>query len=282
MNPVSLLLIDDDPAYCLKLQAEGRDYRFEIVALHNLEDGMDALVASRRIKAVILDGRCLLEPNQKEAARTNFVHHALQRIADIENEYNRIIPFCINTEHPNDFVEDLDGIAPVFTKSLNNADLFDWLNHEISQLPETMIRKRYNETFLKTENLFTDEENDLLIDVLQTANSSDPAVIITNLALLRRLLERVIDISCTVKLNKQPHDFKVGHGSRTRRILDAMHRKVLPLELYNSANQLYVTCSKYGNHHGLQIKGELAYKPGKFAVQYLVFMYLELIDYLLD
>jgi hypothetical protein len=281
MNPVTLLLIDDDPAYCLKLQTEGKGYRFDIVAHHNLEDGMEALVASRRIKAVILDGRCFLEPGQG-VARANFVYHALQRIADIENEYNRSIPVCINTEHCGDFIEDLDGIAQVFSKADEHAALFEWVKSALAQLPETVVRKRFVETFEKTAPYFTDEEDDLLVDVLQTAHLSDPAIIITNLALLRRLLERLADIACVKKLNKDPLEFSEGHGSRTRRILETMHRRALPHDLFVSANQLYVICSKYGNHQNLPTKGELPYSPNKYLVQSLVFAYLALVDHLLD
>jgi hypothetical protein len=280
MNPTSLLLIDDDPAYCLQKEA-AKAYRIDILYHNNLEEGMAVLESSRRIKAVILDGRCLLEPCQKSAARTNFVFHAMQQISDIENTYNRLIPCCVNTEQPTDFIEDLDGITQVFQKFEQNNALFDWLKNAIAQLPDTLIRKRYDDIFEKTSSHFTEEEEELLLDVLQTAHLSDPSRIITNLALLRRLLERLVDIACTVKLKKQLHEFTVGHGSRTKRILDAMNQNVLPSDLYVSANQLYVTCSKYGNHQGLKTNGA-TFKPGRYSVQRLVFAYLELLDYLLS
>jgi len=281
MNPTTLLLIDDDPAYCLQLKEAAKAYRIDILYHHNLEEGMAALESSRRIKAVILDGRCLLEPDQKCAARTNFVFHGLQQIRDIENTYNRLIPCCVNTEQPIDFNEDLDGITQVFQKFEQNNALFDWLKNAIAQLPDTLIRKRYDDIFEKTSIHFTEEEEDLLVDVLQTVHLSDPSQIITNLALLRRLLERLVDIACPLKLKKQPHEFTVGQGSRTKRILDAMHNNVLPSDLFVSANQLYATCSKYGNHQGLKTNGAI-FKPGRYTVQRLTFAYLELADYLLS
>jgi len=281
MNPTTLLLIDDDPSYCLLVKEAAKAYRFDIQYHHNLEEGMQALALSRRFKAVILDGHCVLEPDQKSAARTNFVYHAMQQIKDIEKEYSRMIPYCVNTGNLGDFREDLDGIAPVFQKNIQQTDMFDWLKNAISLLPETLIRKRYDDIFSKTATHFTEEEEDLLIDVLQTAHLSDPSLIITNLALLRRLLERLVDIACTVKLKKQPHEFSVGQGSRTKRILEAMHQNVLPSDLFVSANQLYATCSKYGNHQDLKTIGA-TFKPGRYTAQRLVFAYLELADYLLS
>jgi transcriptional accessory protein Tex/SPT6 len=282
MSPSHLLLLDDDPAYCLQLQEEAKAYRFDIHYHHNLEDGLDALLASRRYKAVILDGRCFIEPGQQGTARSNFVYHALQRIADIENEYNRTIPFCINSEHPDDFREDLEGIAHVFRKTIQHEALFEWLKDTIYLLPETTIRKQYYDIFEKIAPHFSEEEEDLLIDVLQGSGTSDRALIITNLALLRRLLERLIDIACVTKLNKQPEAFLSGSGSRTRLILDALNNRVLPPELFVTANQLYKTCSKYGNHKSLQNKALPQLNINKYFSQRLVHTFLELADYLLE
>jgi hypothetical protein len=281
MNPTHLLLLDDDPAYCLQLQEAAKAYRFEIHYRHNLEDGLDALIASRRYKAVILDGRCLLKPDQTGPARSNFVHHALLQIDNIEDEYNRTIPFCINSEHPDDFREDLEGIANVFRKTQQHDALFHWLKNTIALLPETTIRKQYHDVFEKVNTHFTEEEEELLIDVLQAAGSSDSALITTTLALLRRLLERTIDIACIIKLNAQPNKFAVGTGSRTRRIIDAMHPRLLPAELYTDANYLYKICSRFGNHVVRPDKKNTNYVPGKYGLQKLIYIYLELTYYLL-
>jgi hypothetical protein len=277
-----LLLIDDSPDYCAQLAQKAQEYGMETVFFHNLEEGFEELVASRRIKAVILDGRCYLTPEQSGTARSNFVLKAIRQIQEIEVEYNRVIPFCVNSEHPSDFAEDLEGTAPVFTKSLQHDELFSWLKTEIAALPETVIRKQYYDLFRVIENRFTSEEEELLIDVLQARNSSDQAVIITSLAILRRLLEKLMDIAAIEKLNKQPSAFTDVKGSRTRRILDELHPRILPYELYSSAVALYKICSKYGNHNDPPVPGKVRYSPGKYALKRLVFAFAELIDFLLD
>lgn len=280
MKPSRLLLIDDDVLYCSALQSEGKRNGFDIVFFHNLQEGLNELISSRRIRAVILDGRCFIEPGQKDRAMSNFVFLAMKKINEIEDDYNRIIPLCVNTEHPADFTEDLEGIIPVFQKNKQHDELFEWLRIAISQLPEDIIRKRYDDVFDKINPLFSDEEEDLLVDILQSLGTSDTTVIITNLAILRRLLERLFDVYCIEKLKKLPGDFTIGHGSRTRKIIDFMHNKYLPGELYVTANILYKTCSKYGNHSDLNIKSD-SFIPDKYSYQRLVNSYMELINFIL-
>jgi len=84
MNPTPSLLIDDNPEYCLLVKEPPKEYRFDILVHHNIQEGIAALEWSRRIKEVILNGRCLLEPGQKSPARTNFLFHAQQQISNIE------------------------------------------------------------------------------------------------------------------------------------------------------------------------------------------------------
>lgn len=281
MNPTRILLIDDDWSYCKQLQTAGTENRFDIVFYHNLEDGMEALVTSRRIKAVILDGHCFLDPEQKGIARSNFVHHALHQIADIENEYNRVIPCCVNTGQTIDFREDLEGLVPVFQKRGQEEELFDWLTTTISQLSETLVRKQYDDLFEKTNFHFSDEEEDLLIDVIQFAGKSDQASITTGMAILRKLLEILMDKIYFGQLRKSPEDLMKVKGSRTLRILDEFHQSILPSELYVTATHLYKTCSKYGIHNDPSPKNQIVYKPGKYALKRLLYSYLELADFLL-
>ncbi len=281
MNPLSILLIDDNPAYCLELQEVAKHFRFNITFFHNLEDGMEALTKSRRLKAVILDDRCLLEPGQPGAARSNFVFHALQQLRDIEHHYNRAIPFCVNSENPAEFREDLEGISRVFVKKNEHDQMFRWLKDSIEQLPETAIRKEFYGIFEKMDAIFNEEQQELLIDVLQGRVSAEPSRIVTNMAILRRLLEDLVNAVCLKKPGKPPAAFDTGTGSRTRRILEAMRPRILPDELFVQANQLYKTCSRYGNHVHLFGSSVPCFSPGKYTLARLVYAFLEIADYLL-
>lgn len=282
MNPPHILLIDDDPSYCIQLRAAAIHAGFEIIFHHNLEDGMGALKETRRLKAVILDGRCFLEPGQAGVAHSNFVFHALQQLADIEHHYNRAIPFCVNSENPEDFREDLDGIASVFLKRSEHEGMFGWLKEAIADLPETAIRRRFANIFEAIDAHLDEEQQELLIDVLQNQGTLDSAGIVANLAMLRRLLEDIVDAACVLKLGKRPSEFDNGQGSRTRRILEALHPRALPAELLSQAISMYKTCSKYGNHVAHRNSRGNAYFPGEYALPRLVFTFLELACYLLN
>ncbi|MCX6266918.1 MAG: hypothetical protein NTW16_06105 [Bacteroidetes bacterium] len=282
MNPHRLLLIDDDPAYCTLLKQEACKAGFEVMYFHNLEEGMEALKATRRLKAVILDGRCFLEPGQGGGAHSNFVFHALQQLTDIEHHYNRSIPFCVNSENPEDFREDLDGITRVFLKQREHEKMFAWLKESIEELAETAIRRRFYDVFELVEPYFSEEQQELLIDVLQNQGTSERSGIVTHLAILRRLLEDLVDAGCVLKLGKQPSEYKEGHGSHTRRILEAMHPRVLPAELYVQATNMYKTCSKYGNHVSRGSSRDHVYFPGKYLLPRLVFTFLELACFIFD
>jgi hypothetical protein len=251
---------------------------------HNLEDGMELLRKSRKIKAVILDGRCILEPGQQQGmAKSNFVFHGWDQIKEIEHDFNRNIPFCVNTEIPDDFIEDLEGITRVFKKNNDHHAMFQWLSDTVEQLPETATRKEFQGIFELIDIVFNDDLQELLLDVIQTRDSNDKAVIVTNMARLRRLLESLVDVACLRLLGKQPTSFKFQHASRTRNILEAMHPAVLPPELYIQATQLYKTCSKYGNHADLlQVSPDATFLPGKYTTQRLAYSFIELAHHLLS
>lgn len=276
-----ILLIDDDSIYSTKLQAEAKLFGFDVVIADNLEDGMEMLRESRKLKAVILDGRCFLTESKEEPVRSNFVSHALRQIGEIEDDYNRIIPFCINTETPADFKEDMMGIAEVFAKEKEHDLLFKHLGGLLKALPETIVREEFEAVFAKVQNRFDEEDEELLLSVLQTIGKSDKAEIATHLGLLRRLLETLIDEVCEEKLNRTLDSFMHGEGSRTRRILEAMRYKVLPIELYDSAIHLYRIGSRYGNHQDPVSPGTITLHPNKYTYYRMVYALLELIEFLL-
>ena len=280
--PYPILLIDDDPAYCRLLQDEAKKFRFIITYFDNLEDGLEELKKSRRMKAVILDDRCKLESRQLEASKANFVFHAMQQLADIEHHYNRSIPFCVNSVKPDEFREELEGITPVFVKKADHEQMFHWIKDAIDQLPETAIRREYSEIFEKVALIFNEDQQEMLIDVIQKRGITDSASIVTSMAILRRLLENLVNAVCLKHLGKHPEYFVNGqNGSRTRQILEAMHPRILPPELFSTATQLYKTCSKYGNH---DIRHSISnnFVPTTFTLTRLTYTFLELFDYLIN
>ena len=281
MIPYSILLIDDDPVYCRQLQEAARGFRFHITVFHNLEEGMKELRKSRRIKAIILDDRCVLQASQQGAGKSNFVIHAIQQLKDIEHEYKRSIPYCVNCVIKDEFREDLEGVTQLFVKKQDHDQMFNWLKDSIDQMPETAIRREFYGVFEKVSAVFNEDHQELLIEVLQNRGIADSTTIVTNLIILRLLMEILVDAVCLKKLGRQPDDFVNGqNGSRTRQILEAMQPQILPSELFIQATQLYKTCSKYGNHPPPYLSAN-RFSPTPFTVTRLVYTFLEIADHLL-
>jgi len=276
-----ILLIDDDENYVAKLSADALKAGFEIVSDDNLESGIIRLRSGRRIAAVILDGRCPLSASGNQPAKLSFVTHALQQIRELEDEYNRAIPFCINTDTPEEFAEEYEGIAHVFRKGTEHEALFAHLRDLIRALPETTVREEFGEVLTKFSSRFDDETTELLIDALLALESADKATIIKNLGVLRLLLESLIDEVCQEKLHRPVEAYLHGEGSRTRRMLDDMKQHVIPIEMYDSAVQIYRICSRYGNHADPVAPGAIVLKPTRYTYQRLVYGLLELMEFLL-
>lgn len=276
-----ILLIDDDENYVAKLSADALKAGFEIVSDDNLESGIIRLRSGRRIAAVILDGRCPLSASGNQPAKLSFVTHALQQIRELEDEYNRAIPFCINTNTPEEFLEEYEGIARVFKKDSEHPELFAHLRDLIKALPETRVREEFGGVLTKFSNRFDDETTELLIDALLALESADKATIIKNLGVLRLLLESLIDEVCQEKLHRPVEAYMHGEGSRTRRMLDDMKQHVIPIEMYDSAVQIYRICSRYGNHADPVTPGTIVLSPTRYTYQRLVYGLLELMEFLL-
>ena len=275
-KPSSILLIDDEPDYCRMLTDEARSNRYLIHCFHTLEEGIAHLEKNQKIRAVVLDSRCALDDEQDLGSiKTNFVFHAMDQINRIEHQQNRYIPFMVFADELFDLEKDLDGLARVISKKQGSIELFRQLDEALALLPEIMVREKHPEIFDFLENYCSDHDEDLMESLLMQAEKSDPHSIITNIALTRRLLEKLFDVLAVNVLAKKPESFEVKTNSRTRSIMDCLAReKLLPPELRKTASHLYGFSSKYGNHNLLG--SENSYFPGSYAVVGNVNLLLEL------
>ena len=280
MIPYSILLIDDDRDYCRQVLNAAKPYRLMVVFFHNLEDGLNALIESRRFKAIILDDRCILKTNQSGAAKSNFVIHAIQQLKDIEHKNKRSIPFCVNCEKLDEFREDLEGISRLFVKKQDHDQMFQWLRKSMDELPETSIRKEFYGIFEKTSDIFNEDRQESLVELLQNRGVTDSNTNIDSMRTLRLLLEVLMDSVCFQKIGKHPDEVltKGRDESRTRQIITAMTPRILPAELHTQAHELYRICSKHGNHPSSSAN---RYRPSALTITRLIYTLLELIDFLI-
>ncbi len=275
-KPIQILLIDDETESCKMLQAEARRKRFIVDCFHTLDEGIAHLEQNQKIRAVILDSRCALDDEQNpDSIKTNFVFHAMDQINRIEHEQNRYIPFMVFANNLFDLEKDLDGIAKVISKKQGYDALFKHLDDLIALLPEMIVRDKYAVIFEFIENYLTDDDDDLMETLLMQSEKSDTSSIVTNITLIRRLLEKLFDILAPNILGKPPDNFEQKGKSRTRNIMGVLvANKYLPYELKKSAGNLYSFSSKFGNHN--LIGGDNHYFPGKYAVASGIFSLLEI------
>ena len=271
-----LLLIDDDPAYCRVLHSLARQKGWALEYCDNLEDGMKKLSAMPRFRAVILDGHCFLSDEKDHPPGQNFVFHALQDITALEVSHSRSIPFCVNTAQPEAFRDGLEGIAPVFTKQIDEDKLFHWLDDAIGNLPETRLRKEYPEVFEDIGLLLDEQHEDDLLRLILRFERKNPNDTETLLALSRVILEAALMQMSWKILQKDPASLTHGRVGIASAITDrlARHPRV-SRTLTSVASHTYKYCSRFGNH--AFSAHEENYRTGLYAAGRIVFSLLEVL-----
>lgn len=275
---ILVLLIDDDKNYCRILQEKAKQAILELSIAHNLKEGLEMIGNNRRIKAVILDGHCLLESNQPDGPKANFVYHALHHLDDLEREQNRIIPRCVNSEIPSDFVEELQGLIPVFSKNSDSNLLFRWVRQSISQLEEVQVMEKHPAIFDNSQLVFNDLEEDELIDLLIFAENPDESEIPSRLAVIRRLLERLTAVCAEELLKTSADSYANMMGVSVKPVFDALRSKqIVPGILAKQVRDLYSYCSEFGNH--IQTDGKPEYHADTYAYRRNLNGFLEVLSY---
>ena len=271
-----ILLIDDDPDWCRKIEQRATERGFEISYFSNLDDGIAFLESNQKVRMVILDSRCALDGEQRpDSFKTNFVFHAMDQINRVEYQQNRHIPFVVFSDELFDLEKDLEGLAKVISKKEGDAPLWDHIERIIETLPEMAIREKYQKVFSFIGDFMSEEDDDLMESLLMNMERSDPHSVVTNLSVTRRLLEKLFDTVAPNRLGKPAGAFERKGMSRTRSIMSTLaSARFLSHELQRTAGNLYTFTSKYGNHNKLD--GRDTYAPGVHAALSSAFALLEL------
>lgn len=282
-----VLLIDDDNNYIEQLLNEAKAYHLEIIPVNNLDSGIEILESNINIQAVILDSHCMIEPEQDpDSDKSNFIFHALHRLTDIEHVHNRFIPYCVNTEFPDEFKNELNGITQVFTKHKHHKELFEFVRIEIEAQPETLAINKHEKVFRFFDDYMNAEDTDMLLEVIVNQSKQDKADIVANFALLRRLEEKLFDVLAVNALGLNPVELDRQRMSRTKNIIiQFKNKRKIPIYLFDFAMDIYTVASIYGAHNPINRNQRISFVPGKYTVQSLLYAFLELIawaDIILD
>lgn len=245
----SFLLIDDNADYCSSILSLIRQTKLQLHIAHSLEEGLEMLEVNRRIKTVVLDGHCFIEPEQEGQPEVNFVYHALHALDDLERAQNRLIPRCVNTELPGEFERELAGLVPVFDKGQDAANLFHWIKEAVDALPGNRVRTTHERLFELIPLIYNDLEEDELTDMLLFEEHPDASDIPAKLSAIRRLLEKLADVNAIKLLDRSPASFEAFRGVSVKPIFDSLYtRKIIPRPVNRLAHYLYSYCSEYGTH----------------------------------
>lgn len=278
--PAHILIIDDDAGFAVQLAGEARQYRLLAQIAGNLEEGMSMLEKSPRVMALVLDDHCLLGPGDLPSeASARFLIKAMDQINRVELEQDRHLPFCICSKTPDRWAEMFEGTAAVFSRNGRHGAMFESLRQQIENLPVTRLIEKFDDVFVFLDQYGGSGEYDLVVQLMAQLQKTDASAIATNLAMLRRLLEMLIDTVTVQALGIDPHSLDTPAMGRTKAAMQALKsRKMLPRFVADMAHTLYSTASRYGNH-SFSGKG---YLPGKYTVQAQFFAYCEAVAWALQ
>ncbi len=191
-NPVDILMIDDDVDVCNSTKLKARNANIRITHFQTFEEGFAELEDNHIYKAVILDGRGLMNDAQ-EREKSSFVHASIEKLNELKFKHNRMLPFCVFTAYLDDLKESLEGRVRIFDKDADDYDeMFQYLKDEVDQLPETKIRAQYGEVFeLFTLGYLPSSKEKDLISILRNIDSNEERVIKNNAAAIRTFLEAI-------------------------------------------------------------------------------------------
>jgi hypothetical protein len=272
-----ILLIDDEKEYCSRLKSEAISYNLMVNFFHNLEEGMKGLESNRQYNYVILDDRCILNPeDHPNNAKSNFVIKAFDEINRIEKKHDRTIPFCVNAYNVEEFKELFAGTTKVFKKYKGHKEMFDHIRQTLNQLEEVRITEKYKSTFKFIHNHWGNNEVNYMMDIIKKIERKDSASIIKNLSMIRRMEENLFSLVCRQQVGENLENFYYNHKKGIKAMVDWLEKKEhLPGYLKHTAYQIYHISSEYASH----VPRKNDYFPGNFTSKSVFYGLMALIKW---
>ena len=295
MQPIHVLLIDDEKDYCDSLKTNARISGILIADFQSLDEGLKELEKELKYKAIILDAKCMVDKSQS-VDNFDFLPVALDRLKVFEQQYNLHLPFVVNTGYIGE--KELSMVkrqiderkGKIFSKTDTKDDLFNYLISEINILEITKFEKDFEKVIQVFEKgyLPNNMRNDLF-KVFQKKDSSNPTDIKDNLSTIRRILDEIFSKISSSKpfvlpSAKNTFNKKVKHLSGNIQESPVGSGNYIPstnkyqastIEFLSTA--IYRISSDFGSHAVPTISARNQPMPTSMTVNSLVYAIMEII-----
>jgi hypothetical protein len=310
MQTIDILLIDDNKDYCRSLRnrflqiGEDIDLNIQVRDFQNLEDGFAELEKDSKYKALILDAKALITPEQ-ETEDFNFLPLALHRLEKLNQKTGRIhTPFAVITGYYDNFLS-FDTLikeqkGKLFDKSSQEEEMLQYLLKEIENCKITKIEKQYADVFQVFDKGYLESKfRKELLQILQNIEDSSQnqnilrAVRVIQDEVYIELNRKNIVPSAIQKLNNRTNrneNFPLSFADKNKHLSgneiwdNSVKKNIASTTIYQTsaisylASAIYKISSDFGNHppqKPTNVAVDYWEMPSNYAVKSLVFALLE-------
>lgn len=252
MKPLHILLYEDNQAYTDSFKLKAQKNRILVDAVNNVDSLFERLeVNPKKYQFIVLDARAFLREGQTSGTESeaNLIR-IFRDLPKIEAKLGRPIPHAINTGFADVKLSHEKVLeCPIFDKGDEERlikHIWDTFNNsEIGK-----IKSNFPE-FIDFADAYFDVANyEVLVSLLKDDNFSSPAIgkRVTNLAMLRRVTECIMDI-VHVEFLDSIGEAVNSRATRLNDIADYLNRREdIPTHIYGIIINIRKTANQYGSH----------------------------------
>jgi hypothetical protein len=190
-SQIKIVLIDDNKDYGEALIRRASQIGLTISHFTNLYDGIQSIKSDNSICGLILDGHCKL--NENTPAGDDFLPAAQLEIDTLASSHDRHLYVIINSAYPEKY-ESIFKRFDFVHKTTDNALLMQKVQTGVSELDETILRKKYQTEIEWLNKLFPDSNREReLLTVLRRMQSMDLVQIENVMNTIRGIVEALVD-----------------------------------------------------------------------------------------
>ncbi len=273
----NVLLVDDDKKFAREIISYAKSFEINIYHKTNFKDMVEFLnTVSRLIVCVVLDIRCLLEPDQ-QVEKVDFLSKALNHLDQQYKDLPRVILTADTEGYSN--VKEYFPQEKLFKKI--NADiisLFQFIRSLDSE--KIKIRNSFPQIFeIIDKSPLNDEAKVQFLDLIKNSESTEYSQILNNLSTIRRIQESIFQSINKTNKDIIPDELFKDNGDikfwDIHRHLKGNVREINPREWKTTTQEYYSGIIEYFSETLYKVASDAGahspykksdYKPTKFTV----------------